>query len=99
MEKERFVYSRIYKDYGKIVLTVDEVLKKRKINAYRLSVLTGIHWSIIKRYVKGTLYRVDLDLLSRMCYALNCPLEELIHYEQDSKRVTQICKEDVITKR
>ena len=31
---------------------------------YRLSILTGINWGIIKKYVRGDLYRVDLDLLA-----------------------------------
>lgn len=78
---ERYVYDKVFKDYGKIVLTVDKVLKRKKINVYRLSRLTGISWGVIQKYVDGNLYRVDLDLLSRMCFALNCQLEELIHYE------------------
>ncbi len=77
----RYVYVKVFKDYGKIVLTVDKVLKRKKINIYRLSRLTGISWGVIQKYKEGNLYRVDLDLLSRMCFALNCQLEELIHYE------------------
>lgn len=78
---ERCVYDKVFKDYGKIVFTVDRVLKRQNVNVYRLSRLTGISWGVIQKYVDGNLYRVDLDLLSRMCFALNCQLEELIHYE------------------
>lgn len=81
MSKERYVYEKVYRNYGEIVLTVDEVLRKKKMNAYRLSRLTGINWSIIQKYVKGRLYRVDLDLLSRMCFALNCSIEDLLYYK------------------
>lgn len=85
-KNDRFVYKRVYKDYGKVTLTVENVLKKRQMNIYRLSKLTNINWNIIRKYVKGTLYRVDLDVLSRMCYALNCSLEELIHYDNISNQ-------------
>lgn len=81
MTRERYVYDKVFKDYGKIVLTVDKVLKKKNMNVYRLSRLTGINWGVVQKYVDGKLYRVDLDLLSRMCYALDCSLEELLHYE------------------
>lgn len=60
------------------MLTLDEVLKKKNINTYRLSILTGINWSIIKKYVIGNLYRVDLDILGKICFALNYPLNEVI---------------------
>ncbi len=86
MEKERFVYRKSYKNYGNIRLTVSEIMKDRKMNTYRLSVLTDVKWNIIKKYVKGTLYRVDLDILSRICYALNCSLEELLRYELEVKK-------------
>lgn len=92
MPKERYVYDRVFKDYGRIVLTVSNVLKERNINMYRLSKLTGIKWNIIKKYVEGRLYRVDLDLLSRMCYALDCSLDELVHYENSKKENINIVK-------
>lgn len=81
MTRERYVYDKVYKDYGKIILTVNNVLKKKNMSVYRLSRLTGINWGIVQKYVDGKLYRVDLDLLSRMCFALDCSLEELLHYE------------------
>lgn len=92
MEKERFVYRKSYKDYGNVRLTVGEVMKDRKMNTYRLSILTDVRWNIIKKYARGTLYRVDLDILSRICYALNCSLEELICYEPGAKEEGVRCK-------
>ncbi len=92
MSKERYVYDKVFKDYGKVILTVSDVLKERNINMYKLSKLTGIKWNIIKKYVEGRLYRVDLDLLSRICYALDCSLDELIHYEYSPNESISIVK-------
>lgn len=47
-----------------------------------MSALTGINWSIIKRYMKGNIYCVDLDILARICYVLDCPSSDIIYYEQ-----------------
>ena len=60
---------------------MDKMLEKRNMKPYRLSILTGINWGIIKKYVRGDLYRVDLDLLAKICFALNCSLSDIIHYE------------------
>ncbi len=80
---EKYAYTKIYDNYGKVVITLNELLEKRNIRPYRLSQLTGIHYDIITKYVKGSLYRVDLEILAKICYVLECTLNDVIHYEQD----------------
>ena len=80
---EKYAYTKIYDNYGKVVITLNELLEKRNIRPYRLSQLTGIHYDIIAKYVKGSLYRVDLEILAKICYVLECTLNDVIHYEQD----------------
>lgn len=81
MINENCVYDKVYKEYGRVVLTLGSVLREKNMNVYRLSRLTGINWGIVQRYVDGKIYRVDLDLLSRMCFVLDCSLDDLLHYE------------------
>ena len=80
---ERYLYTKTYNNYGKVVLTLNIVLEQKNMNPYKLSRLTGINWGIIKKYVNGNLYRVDMDLLARMCYVLECPLSDIIQYAKD----------------
>ncbi len=79
---EKYAYTKTYDNYGKVVITLNKILEKRNIKPYRLSMLTGINCDIIKRYAKGNLYRVDLEILAKICYVLECPLDDIIHYEQ-----------------
>ncbi len=78
---EQCVYEKTYNDYGKITITLNSLLEERNMNLYRLSVLTGINWGVLKKYVNGDMYRVDLDLLAKVCYVLKCDLTDILHYE------------------
>lgn len=72
------------KNYGKIVLKVSEIMDQKNISRNKLSCLTGVKYSVIDRYYRAdNVERVDLDILSRICYVLNCNLNELMEYRTD----------------
>lgn len=70
------------KDYGKIVVKLRKVMEDKGINKNRLSVLTGIKFDTIQKYYNGDVYRIDVDVLAKFCYALNCSVEELVKYKK-----------------
>lgn len=84
MEEEKCIYEKIYNDYGRIDIKLEDVLKEKKISPYRLSTLTGINWNIIKRYMSGDLYRIDLNLLAKICYCLDCKVEDILIYNPNN---------------
>lgn len=49
MIQEKYVYQKTYTNYGKVKLTINKMMSKRNINTYKLSVLTGINWGIVKK--------------------------------------------------
>ena len=81
MIEDKCVYQKTYTNYGKVMLTINEAMNKKHINTYKLSVLTGVNWGIINKYAHNELYRVDLDILARICFVLDCKVEEIINYE------------------
>lgn len=87
---EECVYAKTYNDYGEVIITLGAVLKQKKMNVYRLSVLTGINWGVVKNYAEGNLYRVDLDLLAKMCFVLKCNIQDLIYYDNHSNTCNEI---------
>ena len=45
--------------------------------------MTGVQYSIIDRYYKGKrIERADLDFLAKVCYVLDCRVEELLEYQK-----------------
>ena len=53
-----------------------------KVTRNRLRTLTGVKYDVIDRYYKGQdIALVDLDFLAKVCYVLDCTVEDLLQYE------------------
>lgn len=77
---ERRILER--KNYGKISMNLDKILKNKGITVNKLSTLVDSRYETIKAYADNNIQRADLDLLARICYALDCKLEDLIEYKK-----------------
>lgn len=85
MNGERSLISYHIGEYGCIRLKVAEMLDSRNITRNRLQTLTGIKYAVIDRYYKAkSVERVDLDFLARVCYVLDCKVEDLLEYVEPS---------------
>lgn len=82
MVEQCVIYEKTYNEYGRVVITLEQVLNNKNVSLYKLSTLTGIKWEILKKYTTNSMYRVDLDLLAKVCYVLKCELADVLHYEK-----------------
>jgi len=64
---------------------LDELLKERGWSAYRLAKETGLHNSVIGKYRHNQALEARVDVLNRLCAALNCGIADLIEYVPDKK--------------
>ena len=71
------------KEYGHVVITLKEVMDKQNITRNRLASLTGLVYNSINRYYQNApISSVDLDVLAKICFVLNCGVEDLLKYER-----------------
>lgn len=69
------------KQYGKVKIKLSCVMDKKGITRNKLRSLTGIKYEVIDRYYKAeNVERVDLDFLAKVCYVLNCKIEDILEY-------------------
>lgn len=55
-----------------------EQMKEKNISQNILSKITNLSVNTIRSYYHGNIKRVDLDVISRICEALNCEINDII---------------------
>lgn len=70
------------KNYGKVEFNIKDIMKEKGITRNRLSVLTGATYNVITRYYNNDITRLDLDVLARICYVLDCEISDIIIYKK-----------------
>ncbi|MCI8437473.1 MAG: helix-turn-helix transcriptional regulator [Lawsonibacter sp.] len=80
MEDVRSIISYRIDEYGSVKVKLAEVLNSRGITRNRLRTLTGVKYEVIDRYYQNHVERVDLDFIAKVCYVLNCKVEDLLEY-------------------
>jgi putative transcriptional regulator len=70
------------KDYGKVEIKLKTIMDKKKISVYQLSQLASLKHSTVKNYYNNCpITRVDLDVISKLCYVLDCKIQDILEYK------------------
>ena len=68
-------------EFGEVKLKLAEYIDKNGITRNKIADLSGIKYSIIDRYYKNNaVERVDLEILAKICYVLQCSLSDVLEY-------------------
>jgi len=76
--KEKAVLIRA--DYGRVELRLKEIMDERGISRNQLAKRIDARFEVVGKWYKGEVEKMDLDILARICYALDCTTEDLIKY-------------------
>ena len=70
-----------YKDFGFVKFKLDQIMEERKITVYELSSKANVGFQTIKKLKEGEdLTRINLDVIAKICYVLECELFDLMEY-------------------
>lgn len=67
-------------EFGTIKLHLRELMEKQNISLSKLSFRAEMQRTQLKHYYDGDIQRLDMAVLSRLCYALKCDLTDLLEY-------------------
>jgi len=72
-------------DYGHFDIVLAEYLQEKHISKNMLTKKANLQRTQLNAYCKNDIKRPDLDVLARICYALNCELPDIIRYVRPSE--------------
>ena len=79
MDVSKSVFS--IKEYGKINIRLKEIMDKNNITRNYLARASHTRFEVINKWYNNDIEKMDLDILARLCYVLNCTPEDIIKYE------------------
>ena len=67
-------------EFGTIKIHLKELMESRNISINKLSFRAEMQMTQLKKYYRNEVQRLDIAVLTRLCYALDCDLHDLIEY-------------------
>lgn len=65
----------------RITFHLKEVMEKQQMSKSRLCKITGLRFETVQGYYLGSITRIDLYVLSLLCEALSCKVQDIITYQ------------------
>ena len=58
-------------------------MEERGVNRNQLAKAIGTRFEVVDKWCRGDISRIDADILARLCYVLECDVNDLITYEKN----------------
>lgn len=73
-------------DYGYMEILLDDLLKARGMSKNTLAEKANLQRTQLNSYCNEKIKRPDLDVLSRICYVLDCDIADILKYIKPQER-------------
>ncbi|MDE7312367.1 MAG: helix-turn-helix transcriptional regulator [Eubacterium sp.] len=67
-------------EYGEIRIHLAELMQEKNVSMNQLSFRTEMQRTQLRNYRDNKIQRLDIDILKRLCYVLECDLHDLVEY-------------------
>ncbi len=72
-------------EFGTIHIKVAELIKERNLSKNKLSHRADMQRTQLNKYCNNQITRLDIDVLARLCTALDCKIEDLLEFVPPTK--------------
>lgn len=67
-------------DYGYIEILIDDLLQERQMSKNALAEKANLQRTQLNAYCNNKIKRPDFDVLSRICFVLDCEINDVLRY-------------------
>ena len=67
-------------DFGEIKLHLEDIRQKQNISINKLACRAEMQRSQVRSYCNNTIQSIDIAVLARLCYALECDIKDIVEY-------------------
>lgn len=69
-------------NFGKIIFKIDQVLDEKNISKNKLEKEANLQRTQLSSYCNNKVKRIDLETIAKICFVLDCKLEDIMKYER-----------------
>lgn len=69
------------KEYGRIKLKLKEQLDVRNMTRNYLARQIDARFEVVDKWYNNQIEKIDADILARICFALQCKVEDIMEYD------------------
>ena len=77
--------KRMDSDYGVVKMNIEELLEKAGISKNKICKDLDLPRTNFNKYCRNQFQRIDANLIAKLCFYLDCTVDELIKYEHPKK--------------
>ena len=68
-------------NFGNIIFKIDQVLEEKNKSKNKLEKEANLQRTQLNSYCNNKVKRIDLETLAKICYVLECKVEDIMEYE------------------
>ena len=70
------------RDYGNVRICLKELLDSRGMSRNDLARAANTRFEVVDKWYRGSLEKIDADILARFCFILHCRIDDILQYEE-----------------
>ena len=67
-------------NYGTIHIKLTEITQSQNISKATIMKRADVQRTQLNHYYRNEITRIDIDVLARLCFALNCNVEDILEF-------------------
>jgi len=73
----------VKKEYGRVNIRLKEIMDAKGIKRHTLARAVDTRFEVIDKWYNNKVENLDLDILARLCFVLECSIDDLLHYSNE----------------